>query len=195
MTREKLKLLLWIFKTDILVSSLSFGGGYVVLPLIRKYFVEQKGLFGEEELLDMAAIAQSSPGAIAINLAALCGKKAAGTIGAVVAGVGAVLPPLVILSLVSACYRQMVANPLIAAALKGMEAGVAALIVDVVWYMSRLIADKKEPLPVMMIPAAFLAGFVFNLNALTVILGGTVVFVLLSKIKFKHGDKRVKTNA
>ena len=97
MTWEKVKLLLWLFKTDVLVSSFSFGGGYVVLPMIRRYFVEEKGLFGEDELMDMAAVAQSSPGAIAINLAVLCGRKTAGTAGAVVAGIAAVLPPLVIL--------------------------------------------------------------------------------------------------
>ena len=73
MTWEKVKLLSWLFKTDVLVSSFSFGGGYVVLPMIRRYFVEEKGLFGEDELMDMAAVAQSSPGAIAINLAVLCG--------------------------------------------------------------------------------------------------------------------------
>ena len=75
MTWEKVKLLSWLFKTDVLVSSFSFGGGYVVLPMIRRYFVEEKGLFGEDELMDMAAVAQSSPGAIAINLAVLCGRK------------------------------------------------------------------------------------------------------------------------
>lgn len=75
MTFEKLKLLLWLFKTDFFISSFTFGGGYVVLPMIRKYFIEQKHLFSEDELMDMSAVAQSSPGAIAINLAVLCGKK------------------------------------------------------------------------------------------------------------------------
>lgn len=56
------------------VSSFSFGGGYVVLPVIRRYFVEE-GLFGEDELMDMAAVAQSSPGAIAINLAQFCAAE------------------------------------------------------------------------------------------------------------------------
>lgn len=77
MTFEKLKLLLWLFKTDFFISSFTFGGGYVVLPMIRKYFIEQKHLFSEDELMDMSAVAQSSPGAIAINLAVLCGKKVA----------------------------------------------------------------------------------------------------------------------
>ena len=192
MTWEKVKLLSWLFKTDVLVSSFSFGGGYVVLPMIRRYFVEEKGLFGEDELMDMAAVA---PGAIAINLAVLCGKKTAGTVGAVVAGIAAVLPPLVILSIVSACYRQLVSNPAVAAVLKGMEAGVAALIVDVVWYMSGIVAAKKEPLPILMIPAAFAASFLFDLGALTVIAGGVAVFLLPVWLKFKAKEKGARSNA
>ena len=163
MTWEKVKLLSWLFKTDVLVSSFSFGGGYVVLPMIRRYFVEEKGLFGEDELMDMAAVAQSSPGAIAINLAVLCGRKTAGTA--------------------------------VAAVLKGMEAGVAALIVDVVWYMSGIVAAKKEPLPVLMIPAAFAASFLFDLGALTVIVGGVAVFLLLVRLKFKAKEKGARSNA
>ena len=181
MTWEKVKLLSWLFKTDVLVSSFSFGGGYVVLPMIRRYFVEEKGLFGEDELMDMAAV--------------LCGRKTAGTAGAVVAGIDAVLPPLVILSIVSACYRQLVSNPAVAAVLKGMEAGVAALIVDVVWYMSGIVAAKKEPLPVLMIPAAFAASFLFDLGALTVIVGGVAVFLLLVRLKFKAKEKGARSNA
>ena len=146
MTFEKLKLLLWLFKTDFFISSFTFGGGYVVLPMIRKYFIEQKHLFSEDELMDMSAVAQSSPGAIAINLAVLCGKKVAGWPGIFVAGIAAVLPPLLILSAVSACYRNLIDNPVVVAVLKGMEAGVAALIADVVWYMSHMIVKKKETL-------------------------------------------------
>ena len=113
MTFEKLKLLLWLFKTDFFISSFTFGGGYVVLPMIRKYFIEQKHLFSEEELMDMSAVAQSSPGAIAINLAVLCGKKVAGWPGIFVAGIAAVLPPLLILSAVSAFGEFLLAEILL----------------------------------------------------------------------------------
>ena len=195
MTFEKLKLLLWMFKTDFFISSFTFGGGYVVLPMIRKYFIEQKHLFSEDELMDMSAVAQSSPGAIAINLAVLCGKKVAGWPGIFVAGIAAVLPPLLILSAVSACYRNLIDNPVVVAVLKGMEAGVAALIVDVVWYMSGIVAAKKEPLPVLMIPAAFAASFLFDLGALTVIVGGVAVFLLLVRLKFKAKEKGARSNA
>ena len=73
--------------------------------------------------------------------------------------------------------------------------GVAALIVDVVWYMSGIVAAKKEPLPVLMIPAAFAASFLFDLGALTVIVGGVAVFLLLVRLKFKAKEKGARSNA
>lgn len=190
MTFKQIKLLFWIFKTDMFISSFTFGGGYVILPMIRKYFIEQKQLFTEEELMDMAAIAQSSPGAIAINLAVLCGKKVAGWPGIFAAGFGAVLPPLIILSVISVHYKSLISNQNIAAVLKGMEAGVAALIADVVWYMSQMIAQKKEKLPVLMIPAVFFANFILNINALIAIFGGVCLFLAIIKIKEKLISKR-----
>lgn len=189
MTFEKLKLLLWLFKTDFFISSFTFGGGYVVLPMIRKYFIEQKHLFSEDELMDMSAVAQSSPGAIAINLAVLCGKKVAGWPGIFVAGIAAVLPPLLILSAVSACYRNLIDNPVVVAVLKGMEAGVAALIADVVWYMSHMIVKKRKRCP-FNDSCRFTANFIFNVNALSAILGGIAVFLLLEKLKFRINLKK-----
>ena len=182
MTFEKLKLLLWLFKTDFFISSFTFGGGYVVLPMIRKYFIEQKHLFSEDELMDMSAVAQSSPGAIAINLAVLCGKKVAGWPGIFVAGIAAVLPPLLILSAVSACYRNLIDNPVVVAVLKGMEAGVAALIVDTVANLCRSIFQEKQTLLTLLVPAAFVANFVLGVNVMIVILSSAALCLAVSWI-------------
>lgn len=73
---------LWLIAVNIYISMFAFGGGYVVVPLVRRSFVEKKKIFTEDELMEMSAVAQSSPGAIAVNLAALSGYKAAGTAGA-----------------------------------------------------------------------------------------------------------------
>ena len=75
---------LWLIAVNIYISMFAFGGGYVVVPLVRRSFVEKKKIFTEDELMEMSAVAQSSPGAIAVNLAALSGYKAAGTAGAVI---------------------------------------------------------------------------------------------------------------
>lgn len=90
-----------LFKITFSISAFTFGGGYVVIPMMRKYFVTDLELFSEKELLDMAAIAQSTPGAIAVNIAVLIGYRIAGITGAVISCLGTILPPLLILSVIS----------------------------------------------------------------------------------------------
>lgn len=155
---------LWLLGINLFTSAFTFGGGYVVVPMIRRYFVERKQLFTEEELLGMAAVAQSTPGAIAINLSALAGYRVAGVGGAILSCVAAILPPLVILGFVSAFYAAFAANAVIAAVLKGMQAGVAALIVDLIVDMCRAVLKERSLLLTAMIPCAFLASFVWNIN-------------------------------
>ena len=84
MKSNTFKNLPWLFGIHFFISAFTFGGGYVVIPMIRRYFVEKKQLFSEEELLEMAAIAQSSPGAIAVNLSVLSGYRTLGRLGAAV---------------------------------------------------------------------------------------------------------------
>ena len=163
--------LMWLFCINILISSFTFGGGYVVIPMIRKYFVLQKKMFSEEELMEMAAIAQSSPGAIAVNLSSLAGYRVAGFAGAAISCVAAVLPALVILSLVSAWYGVFADNASVAAVLKGMEAGVAAVIVSLVIDMYQTVLAEKNRLLSILPPAVFIGNFFLELP---------VAFLLLS---------------
>ena len=79
--KKQIRLWLWLAGVNLLISTFTFGGGYVVVPMVRKYFVESRGMFTEEELLNMAAVAQSTPGAIAVNLSALAGYRVAGAAG------------------------------------------------------------------------------------------------------------------
>lgn len=177
------KRMLWLFGVNLYISAFTFGGGYVVLPMVRKAFVEKKGLFSEEELLDMAAIAQSSPGAIAVNLAVLAGYRTAGMPGAVLSCVAAVLPPLGILAAVAA-FR---ANRVIAAVLKGMEAGVAALVADVVVDMSRAVFRQKDPLTIAIVPLTFIACTLLQAPVLPVLAAGAGICFMRGWIQ---GGKR-----
>lgn len=130
MRAKRLKNLLWLVGVNLYISAFTFGGGYVVIPMIRKFHVAGKGLFTEEELMDMAAIAQSSPGAIAVNLTVLAGYRVAGLGGAVASCLAAVAPPIVVLAVVTAFYAAFRSSATVAAVLLGMQAGVAALIAD-----------------------------------------------------------------
>lgn len=186
--KEKLKLYLWLFGINLFISAFTFGGGYVVVPMVRKYFVEKKRLFDEDALLDMAAVSQSTPGAIAVNLASLAGYRAAGAAGAVISCIAAVTPPLIILGIVSVWYQAFAANRLIAAVLRGMQAGVAALIVDLIVDMCRAVLKERSLLLMLMIPGAFAASFLFSVNVALILIvccALCIVRVFLRKKKLR----------
>lgn len=183
MKKSNLKTYLWLFGINFFISAFTFGGGYVVISMIRKYYVQKKQLFTEEELLDIAAIAQSSPGAIAVNMSSVAGFRLAGIPGAVVSLLGSVAPPFLILAVVSSCYSLFRDNAYVSAVLKGMEAGVAALIVDVIIDMCKSIWKQKSWFYTMLIPLAFIANFVFNINVMIVIIGSAVLCLIWNFIE------------
>lgn len=169
MKKYKIKDLIWLFFINIFISSFTFGGGYVVVSMVRKYFVEKKQCFSEDDLITMSAISQTTPGAIAINLSALAGYKVAGTAGTIVSCIGAIIPPITILSVVSLWYQVFSTNNIIMAILKGMQAGIAAIIVDIVISMVKTISEKRSKLLTTMIPITFIASYIFNVNIIVII--------------------------
>ena len=176
MKKTTLRQLAWLFCINLFISAFTFGGGYVVIPMIRKYFVQKKH-FLTEEVMELAAISQSSPGTIAVNLSSLAGYKTAGLPGAVVSCIASVLPALIILSVISAWYESFSQNVLVNAVLKGMEAGAAALIADLILDMVQVIKNEKSRLLTVMVPAAFAASFFLNLNVALILLACCCVCV------------------
>lgn len=159
-----------LFTSTFQLSACTFGGGFVIIPLMRKKFVEELGWIGEQEMLDLTAIAQSSPGAIAVNASILVGYHVAGIPGALVTVLGTVLPPLIIISVISFFYQQFRDNAIVNMAMTGMLAGVAAVICDVVINMTREIFRKKSALPVIVLIGSFAAVHIFDTNIMVVIL-------------------------
>ncbi|MFV0393992.1 MAG: chromate transporter [Coprobacillaceae bacterium] len=178
-----MKKLLWLFKTNLFISAFVFGGGYVIIPMIKKYYVDKMHYFNEEELLDMAAIAQSSPGAIAINISAVAGYRVAKLKGLIVSCIAAVLPPLVIISIVSVIYLSIKDNQIIMNVLKGMEAGIAALIVDIIISMYGVIIQKKESFYIWITPIVFILNYFFSVNVAILILATAIICALKIKIQ------------
>lgn len=183
--RKKFGLYLWLAKINLFISSFTFGGGYVVVPMVRKYFTEKKDLFTEEELMEMAAIAQSSPGAIAINLVALAGYRAGGTAGLFISCICAVIPPILILAVISLCYSAFIANTLVAAVLKGMQAGVAALIVDFIADMTGVIAKERSWVLNLLVLLSFCISFFTNINVMLVLLCSCLICIIRACINQK----------
>lgn len=167
--KSKLKQYATLFLSTFQLSAFTFGGGFVIIPLIRKKFVEQLGWIGEEEMLDLAAIAQSSPGAIAVNISILVGYRVAGIPGALLTVVGTVTPPFII-SVISLFYAAFRDNVFVNMAMCGMLAGVAAVILDVVLRLAKDIFRQKRVLPVLILAGAFVANRFLNVNIIVIIL-------------------------
>ena len=122
---------LWVlFLTTLYISAFTFGGGFVIVTFMKHKFVDELHWIDEQEMLDFTALAQSCPGAIAVNAAILVGWNVYGFAGMIVATLGTILPPMIILSVVSFFYAIFSTNVWVAVVLKGMQAGVAAVILD-----------------------------------------------------------------
>lgn len=168
---------LWIlFSSMLYISAFTFGGGFVIVTLMKKRFVDQLHWLDEEEMLDMTALAQSAPGPIAVNAAILAGRKIGGFAGMLAAVLGTIIPPVVILSVVSFFYTRFAQNAHVAALLRGMQAGVAAVIADVVISLGAK-ALRGGWLHGLIMALAFVATFFLNVNVVWVILGAAALGV------------------
>ena len=175
MKKGKKRLYLWLLGIHMFISAFTFGGGYVVVPMIRKYFVLQKKMFGEGELAEMAAVSQSAPGAIAVNLAAVTGFRVAGASGAIISAFASVFPPFLIMGVISHSYQAFIANHAMAAVLKGMQAGAAVLIAETAFGMCRNIWKEHNFLFSLMIPVIFIFCFLGKGSAALALVTGCIM--------------------
>lgn len=163
--------ILWkLFTTTFLISAFTFGGGFVIVSLMKKKFVEELGWLEEDEMLDITAIAQSSPGPIPINASVMLGYRMYGVPGSLVAILGTALPPLLIISVIAYFYEAFRTNRVIATALQVMRAGVAAVIFDVVLNLGKNVCKTRRVLYIGLMCAAFVGAVVLDVSAMLIIL-------------------------
>lgn len=188
MEKKKIwKMLLQLFVSTFYISAFTFGGGYVIIPLMKKKFADELHWIDDEEMLNMAAIAQSSPGAVAVNASILVGYRVAGVVGAAISILGTVLPPLIIISVISLFYTAFRTNAIVAAVLKGMQSGVAAVVADVVCNLGGKIVKDKDILSILVMILAFVANYILGVNVILIILACGVVGALRTLLI--HGKK------
>ncbi len=158
-----------LFLSTFTLSTFTFGGGYVIVPLMQKRFVNELKWIDEEEMLDLVAIAQSAPGPIAVNASIIIGYRMAGIRGALLSVLGTSLPPLIIITIVSYFYLAFRDNPIVNAVLFGMQAGVAAVIANVVITMVSGITKDKKILPIVVMVLSFLAAVFTSINIVVIL--------------------------
>lgn len=186
---NKKQVYLKLFTSTFYLSTFTFGGGFVIIPLMKKKFVDDLHWIEEEEMLNLTAIAQSSPGAVAVNASILLGYQVAGILGALVSILGTVLPPLIILSIISLFYTAFRDNIVVNSVLKGMQSGVAAVICDVVINMGGSISKSKDFISILVMILAFIATYIFKINVMYIILICGAIGAL--KVIFKDSKKKV----
>ena len=172
-----------LFISTFYLSAFTFGGGYVIVPLMKKKFVDDLNYIEEEEMLNLVAIAQSSPGPVAVNASILLGYKVAGIFGALVTILGTILPPLIILSIISIFYTAFRDNAVVSAVLKGMQSGVSAVICDVVINLGKNVVNEKSTTSLFIMIGSFITTYFLNINVIYIILicgviGGIRVFLM-----------------
>lgn len=168
--KEKRTVLWKIFISTLYLSAFTFGGGYVIVLLMKKKFVDEYHWIEENEMLDLVAIAQSAPGAIAVNGAIVVGYKLAGIAGVMTAILGTVIPPFLILSVLSVFYQTFRSNYVVSQMLEGMQAGVGAVIASVVFDMGEPIIKEKDILSILILVGAFIASYMWKVNVVFIIL-------------------------
>lgn len=178
-TGEQKSRILWqLFKATFMLSAFTFGGGFVIVSLMKKKFVEELKWLEEDEMLDITAIAQSSPGPIPINASVILGYRMCGIPGSLIAILGTALPPMIIISVISHFYTQFRTNPTIAIALQVMRAGVAAVIFDVVINLASNVIKTKRVLYIGLMIGAFICTILLDMSAMLVILGCLAIGIL-----------------
>ncbi len=185
-------ILLRLFLTFLKIGATTFGGGYAMIPIIRNDVVDHQKWLSEEELLEILAIAESTPGPIAVNVATYTGYKIKGFWGSVLATLGVVLPSFIIIFGISILYNYVKDNPYIAAAFMGIKAAVALLILTAGLRMLKKMKKTWYSIPVFILITSALIVFdlfALNFSSVFLILGGAALgfflFYLLPIIKKK----------
>ena len=185
-TRPAKHLLLQLFLSTLTLSAFTFGGGYVIVTLMKKKFVDEYHWIDEEEMLDLVAIAQSAPGAIAVNGAIVVGFKLAGIAGLLVSVLATVLPPFVILSVISLFYEAFASNEIVALALAGMQAGVGAVIASVVYDMGSGGVKSRDWLGIFLMAVVFVLNYFLNVNVMLLIIACGLLGVVRTLLESKR---------
>ena len=169
-----------LFSSMLLLSGLTFGGGFVIIPLMQRRFVQELGWLTEEEILDMTAFARASPGAVTVNVAVQVGARVARAAGAACGVLVTIVPPLAVLSAISLCYGAFSASPIVAALLYGLRLAVAVVAADAVAAMAAEIARGGDRLRLAVMGGVCLLAMATDISTIWLLAGGAVLGWLLA---------------
>ncbi len=180
MKQHRLRRALTLLGVFLKIGAFTFGGGYAMIPLIEREVVEKKGWITSDDMLDIIAIAESTPGPIAVNSATFVGYKTCGVFGAVCATLGVVLPSFAIISLIALILNQFQDNEIVQFAFNGIRAGVLALIIKALWTMYK--KCPKSGLSYILMAGSFLVAAFTDINVIYIIIACALVGLVTSLV-------------
>lgn len=176
----KLKKILSLLGTFLRIGAFTFGGGYAMIPLVQKEVVEKHGWISDDDVIEIIAIAESTPGPIAINMATFVGYRVAGFFGALAATLGVVLPSFIIIYAISFVLDLFRDSTVVKYAFSGIRAGVLALLCKALWTMYK--KTKKYPLAYIIMAGAFAVSAFTEIHVLWIIAACAAVGLVYSLI-------------
>ena len=185
--KNKWKTLWQVFTTFFKIGAFTFGGGYAMIPLIQRETVDNHKWVTEDDILEIIAIAESTPGPIAINSATFVGYRTCGVLGSAAATLGVVLPSFVIIFAISFVLRQFQELKAVQYAFNGIRAGVMALLCKALWGMYK--KNKKNWASYTVMAGAFLLTAIVDVSVLPVLAGCAVFGLITAKIMERKVQK------
>lgn len=179
-----------LFFSTFSISAFTFGGGYVIVPLMKKKFVDDLHWIDENEMLDIVAISQSLPGPMVVDASVMVGYRLAGIPGVVITLLSTLLPPFVIISVISVFYQAFKTNPVVNAVLKGMQAGIAAIIADVVITDGIKICKSKNVLSIFIMAVSFCMVYFLNVSVIWMILSCGILGGIMTVVQNHRGGRK-----
>ena len=176
-----------VFLTFLKIGAFTFGGGYAMIPLIQKEAVENHGWITDDDILEIIAIAESTPGPIAINSATFVGYRTCGVLGSACATLGVVLPSFVIIYILSFVLRQFQELKAVQYAFQGIRAGVLALLCKALWTMYK--KNKKNWASYLIMAGAFILTGLLDVSVLPVLVGCAVFGLITAKMMARRAAK------
>lgn len=178
---DKLKKAFTIF-TITFSTSITANSGYAIVAVLRNILVEKNHWFTEDEMNDYVAMAQSPPGPIAVNCSLVVGYQLAGPIGALAAVIGVIIPPIVIMVIVTYFYQNIVTNQYVRLFMSGMQAGVVAMLIDVITGLFTTVTKRKSLYPYVIMAIAFVFIRFTDLSMVYLIIGCILTAVIKTVI-------------
>ena len=189
--KEKFISALRLFAIFFKIGLFSFGGGYAMFTMIEREVVEKHKYLTHDELMDVFAIAESTPGAVAINVATFVGTRVAGIFGGIFTTIGLMLPSIVIIMALSYIIDLVRDNKWVGYLFKGIRAGVLVLIAKAVLSFFRNM--RKDWFDFVLLISSFLIAFLTDVSVIYIILGTIVICILAIVIKNAIDKKKNKT--